>query len=530
MKRLLLCVAAAVVLGSCASTATRTGELIDRSVRALGGAEALQKIHSVALTGTAHHWAPEQSPAAGGEMRYSGGSRFHTEMDFKTGMARTDWVRNLLYPAKRTYTFSEIIAPDAGYVEGIDTQSRNAQSLQSKPPGHTMSGARLATTQRELLRASPRLIHDMHDNRDQVRPGPDIVVGSDTFPSLHYQAGDHEFLVMFDARSGLPARIRTLDYDNIWGDSTYDLVLSDWRIVNGIHIATRHKYEFNGKLVAENHITGIRINPLLESARMSIPAAARAVASKPERGKVHHQWVLRRGFIGTYYDSDNPSYDTRAAAGPEMIEIGAGLQHIRGARHNSLLVEMQDYLIVFDAPITDWMSNWTLDAAKQRYPGKPVKYLILTHHHMDHAGGVRAYAAAGATIVVGPGNGSHFRRVFAAPFTGNPDLAPRDLSSTPVVEVAGHYTLSDGRRQVSAHVVGKNYHAEGMLIGYVADAQLGFVTDLWSPGRGRLPEKINPLLAAVVDTVNNAGLQPLRFAGGHGTVADYAPLAALAVK
>lgn len=345
----------------------------------------------------------------------------------------------VVYPAKRTYTFSEIVSPDAGYVEGIDSQSRNAQSMKATPPGHTMSGARLAATQRELLRASPRLLLDMLDHPDRVRPGPEVATGTESHPSVRYRDGDYEFLILFDRQTKLPVRIRSADYDN-------------------------------------------------------------------------------------------HSYDTRAATGPVMVEIGPGIQHIRGARHNSLLVEMKDYLIVFDAPITDWMSNWTLAAAKSRYPGKPVKYLILTHHHMDHAGGVRAYAAAGATLVVGRGNSAHFQRVLAAPFTGNPDLAPHDLSATPILEVADHHVISDGRRQVSAHMVGNNYHAAGMLIGYVADAQLGFVTDLWSPGRGRLPDTITPLLASVVDAVKNAGIRPLRFAGGHGTVADYAPLEALAAR
>jgi hypothetical protein len=58
-----------------------------------------------------------------------------------------------------------------------------------------------------------------------------------------------------------------------------------------------------------------------------------------------------------------------------------------------------------------------------------------------------------------------------------------------------------------------------MLIGYVADARIGFVTDIWSPGAAPLPKEINPALAAVVNVARRAGIQPLRFAGGawqHG--------------
>lgn len=72
-----------------------------------------------------------------------------------------------------------------------------------------------------------------------------------------------------------------------------------------------------------------------------------------------------------------------------------------------------------------------------------------------------------------------------------------------------------------------NPHARGMLMGYVPDAKLGFVTDIWSPGPP-LPAKPNPGLVSVVSAVKKAGIQPERFAGGHGSNADYASLARLA--
>ena len=73
-----------------------------------------------------------------------------------------------------------------------------------------------------------------------------------------------------------------------------------------------------------------------------------------------YQWVIRRQFIGTYLDSDNVSYDTRAARrGCGCSEIAPGVQHVVGGSHNSLLVEMSDHLIVFDAPVTDWQSIWS---------------------------------------------------------------------------------------------------------------------------------------------------------------------------
>ena len=390
-----------------------------------------------------------------------------------------------------------------------------------------MSSLRLTATQRELRRASPSLLLDMRSHPDKVRPQPAITIWNVSYPALAYQSGSETFIVMFDPQTHLPARIRTLDYDNIWGDVTYDLRLAEWRSMGGVQIAAHQQYELNGQVVVETKITEVTANTTPPSGHFEVPVALQGTAPKPASGTVPSQWVLRRQFIGTYMDSENPSFDTRATDSLRLVELAPGVQHTAGGTHHSLIVELSDALAVFDAPVSDAQSTWTIAAAQAKYPGKPVKYLILTNHHMDHAGGLRAYAAAGATLVVGKGNVAHFQKVLAAPFTRNPDLTPRDLRNTPVVEVADRYTIPDGKRQVMAYLV-ENPHATGMLIGYVADAQLGFVTDLWSPGAAPLPDKITPLLTAVVNAVKQAGITPLKFAGGHGTTGDYAPLAALA--
>jgi len=154
------------------------------------------------------------------------------------------------------------------------------------------------------------------------------------------------------------------------------------------------------------------------------------------------------------------------------------------------------------------------------------QFLVLTHHHMDHTGGLRAYAAQGATLLVVRGSADHFRKVLAAPFTRNPSLAPKYLSGTPIFEVDGRQVLTDGTREVTLQVI-DNAHASGMLVGYIAHANLGWVTDLWSPGRDPLPEKLNPNQAALVAGLKKAGLTPAKFAAAHGSTGEYATLAAL---
>ncbi len=283
---------------------------------------------------------------------------------------------------------------------------------------------------------------------------------------------DQTLTVLFDPATGLPARVRALDYDNIWGDVTWDMVLADWQTVGTTRIATSRKYELNGRTVMDVKLSEITA----EHARSRRTASRSPAPSWPPRASrrsagVPYQWILRRQFIGTYLDSEQPSYDTQSSPGLQLEELAPGIQHVVGGSHNSLIVEMKDHVIVFDAPVSDWQSTWTISAARGKYVRKPVKYLVLTHHHMDHAGGLRAYADAGATIVAGQGTAEHYKRVLAAPFTRNPVLSASDLTRTPIVEVTGKHVLSDGTRQVELYVLDPNPHADGLLIGYVPDAQ-----------------------------------------------------------
>jgi glyoxylase-like metal-dependent hydrolase (beta-lactamase superfamily II) len=530
MKHAAFLIAFLLTAVSCATMQQQSRSHVDRAVQALGGAEALGKIQTVATKGTVKQWEPEQSTTPGGEMRFACESTFEAVTDVGARTTRIDWVRNFAYPSARTFRYSEVVTPEAGYVAGIDSNGRTRQSLDANPPAHSMSGLRLTATQRELRRASPVLLLDMHKNPDRLSWGGDVMVEAVSYPAVNYRLGGQTFTVLFDRTSALPVRTRTLDYDNIWGDVTFDVVLSDWQVVDGVRTAGTLTYELNGRKVAEVKATETRVNVPAGAERFAIPGVFRTGASRPAAtDRVPYQWVIRRQFIGTYLDSDVPSYDARGSSGLQFVELSPGVQHVTGGSHHSLLVEQRDHLIVFDAPVSDAHSKWVLDAARAKYPGKPVKFLVLTHHHMDHAGGLRGYAAEGATLVVGRGTAGHYRRVLAAPFTRNPDRPARDLRNTPIVEVADKHVFADGMREVHAYAI-DNPHADGFLIGYVPETRLGFVTDIWSPGAGALPDKLNPQQAALVAGVKRAGISPLRFAGGHGSVADYAPLAALEGK
>ena len=530
MKRLAWAVSLGLLTLGCIGGRSRpAGDALDpveRALAAVGGAEKVAAIETLTVKGSAKQWEPEQSVKADGEPRFANDATFVATRSLASGAARIEWVKNYVYPSPREYRFTEIVTPIAGCVLGIDSTARTKQSLESNPPRHAMSGVRLAATQRELARTSPRLLLDMRSHRGQLTRLPDVTIGEKSLPAVSYRAGDVEFIVLFDRETGLPARVRTLDADNIHGDSTYDLVLDDWRDAGGIKMPHSQRYELAGIEVARIAYDDVRVNAPLPAGAFQMPADVLASARKPATENVPYQWVLRRQHIGTYLDSDAVSFDA-ASGGFRLAEVAPGVSQVVGGSHNSLVVEMTDHLVVLDAPVGESQSRWTLDAARAKYPGKPVKYLVLSHHHMDHAGGARTYVAEGATVLVGAGNGPHFAKVFSAPHRVDRDALETRPRRAEIVEVEDKKVLSDGKRSLEIHRI-DNPHAEGMLIAYLPDAKLGFVVDLWSPGRDKLGDKPTPGQAALVAAVKKRGLTLERFAGGHGTVADYAPLEALA--
>ena len=152
MKHALAALSGAVLVLSCA-TPSREQSLVDRAVNAMGGAERIAAIQSIAVKANVKQWEPEQSDVPGGYARFANESSVEVVQDRARRASRTDWVKNFAYPAPRTFTYSEIVTPQAGYVLGVDSNGRNAQNMKMTPPAHSMSGHRLATTHREARRA-----------------------------------------------------------------------------------------------------------------------------------------------------------------------------------------------------------------------------------------------------------------------------------------------------------------------------------------------------------------------------------------
>lgn len=502
-----LLVSAALALGL-AGTAQAAGDAaavttVRQAVDAAGGANALRAVHTVTVHAAAKHWEPDQSVEPGGEQRFLDDATVTIAMDLASGAARIDWERNFAYPFPGKKAYAEVLADGAGYVHYEGT---------GVPADRAMSGYRVAAERRELNRASPVFLLAMLDHPAQLRALPKQSVGGKTMTAVAFHWGVVDYTVLFDPASRLPARIRVRDADGLRGDSNFDLVLGAWSAEGGIQVAHELTREFDGRPVEWLKLDQVAINSSLPADRFAIPAAIKASAPKEATHDIPYQWYLRRGYLGLLVDSDAQFYDAADSPGLKLVELGRGVEHVVGGSHNNMIVEMKDYLVVFEAPISERQSRWVIDAAKAKFPGKPIKYVVLTHHHMDHTSGVRTYAAEGATVIVPAPDKAFFTKVLAAPHTIDRDELQRHPRKAEIVEVADMLKINDGQREIGIYRIDAK-HVDGMLIMSVPDTKLVFVTDLYSPVRDT---RGNPNQADFVAGLQKWNLQPEILAGGHG--------------
>src|SRR5215470_17161088 len=456
----------AVGQGQQASAQSGPLDLVKQGVEAQGGIEALRSIKTMVAKGDAKHWEPGQSYSINGESRFLGDSKFALSGDVANHTIRADWDRDMQYPAVEKLKYSEILTQTSGAV--IDDKG------EAKP----MSGIRLAALQRELIRGAPTLLLRALESPQSLSAIEDQELNHQTLPAVVLTVGPNKFIIMFDRTTKLPAAVRTRDEDNIWGDANYDMVPGDWKTVGGVKIAHSQSYRLNAMEVQRLNFSELTVNTPIAPATFAVPDAVKAAAKPPAMSNVPYQWVMRRIFLGRFTDSDAIYFPPGGSF--KLVELAPNVQMVQGGGANNLIVNMADGIAVFDAPTDEGQSKWVIDAAKAKYPGKPIKYLVLTHHHMDHTGGMRAFAAEGATVIVPAPDKAYFEQVIKAPHTLEPDAQQKAMKPANVQEVKDTLSLKDDMAEINLYNI-PNPHVDGYLLVHVAKDNILWVTDLISP-------------------------------------------------
>jgi glyoxylase-like metal-dependent hydrolase (beta-lactamase superfamily II) len=490
-----------------ASAQTNPTDLVKLGVEAQGGADALRAIKTLVQKGDAKHWEPGQSHSVTGESRFLGDSTVTVTVDYNNPIrVRYDWDRNMLYPAVEKLKYSEIRYPTYGAV------------VDDKGAITPMSSIRLAANLREGARASAKLLLAALESPQSISAIEDQKLGNQTLPAALYTQGPNKYIIIFDRTTKLPAAVRIREEDNIWGDSNYDMVLSDWKTVNGVKIAFDRSYKLNDMEVQRLAFKEITANTEIAPATFAIPDAVKAAAKPAATANVPYQWVVRRLFLGRFTDSDKIYFGDNGSF--KVVELSPNVQMVQGGGANNLIVNMKDGIAVVDAPTDEGQSRFVIDAAKAKYPGKPIKYLVLTHHHMDHTGGMRAFVAEGATIIVPAQDKAYFEQVAKAPHTLEPDAQQKAMKPATVQGVADTTSLKDDNGDINLYNIA-NPHVDGFLLVHLPKDNVLWVTDLISP---RGPIGRNPGTVAVGDALRKHNITGALIAGGHGVTVKQAEI------
>jgi glyoxylase-like metal-dependent hydrolase (beta-lactamase superfamily II) len=484
-------------------------DLIKLGVEAQGGADALRNIKTLVTKADQKSWEPGQSNSVNGESRFLGDSTLTISVDYNNPVrVRFDWDRDMKYPAVEKLKYSEIRYPTYGAV--VDDKG------EVKP----MSAIRLATNIREGGRGNPRLLLNALESPQNVSAIEDQKLGNQTHPAAAFTQGSTKYIILFDRTSKLPVAVRTRDEDNIWGDSNYDVILGDWKTVSGgAKVAYSRSFKLNDMEVQRINYKDVAVNPALPPDTFAIPDAVKAAAKPAATGNVPYQWVQRRLFLGRFTDSDKIYFPDNGSF--KLVELSPNVQMVQGGGANNLIVNMKDGLAVVDAPTDEGQSKWVIDAAKAKYPGKPIKALILTHHHMDHTGGMRAFVAEGATVYVPAQDKAYFEQVAKAPHTLEPDAQQKAMKPVNVQGVTDTSSIKDDNEQINLYNI-PNPHVDGYLLVHLPKDNILWVTDLVSP---RGPVGRNPGTVAVGEALRKHNITGATIAGGHGTTTKQADIA-----
>lgn len=256
---------------------------------------------------------------------------------------------------------------------------------------------------------------------------------------------------LFNDRNLLNKVEAVLDINPAIGDAPLDAVFTGYRDFGGILFPSRITHYVAYQPSFDFNITSVTPNVAVDTAPPA-PTPGTAPAAAPG-----------------------------GATNVTSQAVGRGVHYLMGGTYHSVMVEFADYIVVIDAPLTEARSLAVIAEVKKLVPGKPIRYIVNTHHHFDHSGGLRAYVDEGAAIITHPRNAAFYREWWSKPQVLMRDRLAESGKTARFETVRDRMVLSDGMQTMEIRVVRGTNHVEGMLIAYLPNEKLLVEADLYTP-------------------------------------------------
>ncbi len=299
---------------------------------------------------------------------------------------------------------------------------------------------------------------------------------------------------MLIGADGLVAQVDSVFADPVLGDTPTVTVYSDYRDFAGVKFPTRVRQSMGGQAVLDLAVTEVQANPPVA---LDVPEAARNLGERVA-----------------------------------IERVGAGVWFVGGGSHNSVAIEMADHLVLVEAPLTDARTLAVIEQVRALAPGKPLRFIVNSHGHFDHSGGLRAAIGEGATVVTAAANVPYFERAFATPNGIRPDRLAQAGKAPRFVAVGDRLMMTDAVRAIEIHAITGAPHAESFLMVYLPQDRLLIEADAFTPAAPNTPPPAtpNPYHLNLIANIERLGLPVDRILPLHGRVVPVADLYAAAGK
>jgi glyoxylase-like metal-dependent hydrolase (beta-lactamase superfamily II) len=463
--------------------------VLDAGLAALGGREAIMKVEDISAKFNGINYARNQS-ASPDTAYYEGRVEGSLTLDMKGNRVVFEQASSL--PGFKFHS-RQLVKGDKGVALSLTDKTATTFTNPNVIPNIARTRFPHALLMTALERAATLRFLGQEDFDGKKQ---NVIVFSTTDGT--------QWTLYFDAATNLLTKFENLDTDSRVGDVTQEFIVTGYTTVGGVKVPTGRIVRRGGEVTQDIKVTNVQINT---------PPTAEFF-ERPQ------------GFEDLPANNPTPT--------PTVVELAKDVYLVQDAAngYNVMFVAMNDHILVFEAPLNDGTSRRVMAKIKETVPNKPIKYVVTTHFHDDHSGGVRTYMGEGVTLVTTPGNKAYFEKVAKATRTIAPDALTTNPRQ-PVIETVENMkrVFSDDKHTVEVLDIGPGPHTKEMLIVYLPKEKIVFEGDLLGlpAGTTAIPPA-NETTVHFAERLSALGLAVEKIASVHGRTATMADLRAAVAK
>lgn len=475
----LLSVGFAVVTVTACSRLSPETQVVADAAEAMGGAARLQAVRSLTVEGSGRDLAVGGSVTPDAPPNVNLVSDYRRTFDVAAPRMRTRQTRTAQY----RFANAMVVRQDQG-VDGDVAYNVPAPAQASEPaPAPQRAAAAAARDRRaEWLRHPLVLVRAALDPMAKVtnlrteegQPHVDVALPSGNTVTL-----------AVDPSTKLPSHATMRAYDPNWGDVVVETRFSNYQDVDGLRlpasiVTTQDQWTTSERTLASQALDG-------DTAELAASESVKAAA-----------------------------LPTPPVPNVTVEEVGKGIWWLAGSSHRSVAFEFDDHVTLFEVPLDEARTKAVIEKARTLRPGKPVTHAVVSHHHLDHAGGYRTAVAEGLTIITPRIYEAFFKELAGRAHTLEQDALARAPRAPVFQLVDDSLELKDGTNAVTLYNV-ETSHMKAALFAWVPRDRTLVQADLFDDGWQQQPWGDTMLEAIAARRLNPAKHVPI-----HGPVQTHA--------